>query len=233
MDLQPLSSPVFSFGLFGEAQVLVSSYERSLPGQSCEWDICQRHQLKMVYSAAILCLVITISNLITLLTHQGHEIAWVCLTACSLDICGNCLVMFWLTLPKFRRATWYATSASISTGICRGNTTKTYQLSASSSLPSSSGDGLQTTPTGDSPVHRTSKHGGRASTGGVLSHLWRADVNSRPSNRVRSNIQDPEIESQGSLDERLPCQDDIDIALAIHPHVDTEESSNQAGTPRV
>ncbi|KAG8835280.1 hypothetical protein FRC18_000720 [Serendipita sp. 400] len=43
------------------------------------------------------CLSMTLVNLALL--ARGHELGWTCLLICCLDICGNTLVMFWLTRP--------------------------------------------------------------------------------------------------------------------------------------
>ena len=173
-----------------------------------------------VNRAGILSLLMTSSNLLVLIVINGHEIAWICLTACSVDICGNCLVMFWLTLPKFRHATQYTTGAPTSapTVIRAAKSTKTYQLdtlfglSASSSVPTTGTTSTEGR-TGDS-VHGPRKQEKNGSTGGAPGHQQEAD---RPI--------DPEIEPLRSEDGQLHCQDDIDLALTMHPIGDKEVST--------
>ncbi|KAG9055456.1 hypothetical protein FS842_002155 [Serendipita sp. 407] len=48
-------------------------------------------------TATSCCLSMTLVNLALL--ARGHELGWTCLLICCLDICGNTLVMFWLTRP--------------------------------------------------------------------------------------------------------------------------------------
>ena len=182
--------------------------------------------------ATILCLVMTISNLVVLVITSGQEIAWICLTTCSLDICGNCLVMFWLTLPRFRRTLQHATSAPISASreIRGGNSTKPYQLDTLFGLSATSSLATETTSAGGRidimsgryPTRGLPKEDRHVSTGDVLGHLWRPGMNPRPSERGMSHMQDPEIESRSSLEEPTRCLDDIDHALTRHSLADNQ-----------
>ncbi|CAG7853169.1 SubName: Full=Uncharacterized protein {ECO:0000313/EMBL:CCA72776.1} [Serendipita indica DSM 11827] len=162
--------------------------------------------------ATVLYLIMTISNILNLI--PGQMITWICLTICSLDICGHTLVMFWLTRPKFRRATQQPANicGSASAGVSLSKATKLHQLDTAFGLSYPSWQSTDRT----SIVDQVTKRDGPWCEKDVLDDTRGANTHELPSEGVRSSqraIFDPEIQSNHSAGDESGLQDDLDLAL--------------------
>lgn len=192
--------------------------------------------------ATVLCLVMTVSNLIVL--TPGHEIAWICLTTCSLDV----------------RYTSQATNdPQPSTSRKGGRISKTYRLESLSGTTRKDGDTKMCSQpieigtyssrpnTSTGPIESTSprRHEHeerlqgtsrvtmpvfpplalRRSTGAVLSHLWPSEwIQSSPTNKILE-----EVEPQEPVEPPLGFADDLDIAATVHSFDEVANDVNGRG----
>jgi hypothetical protein len=51
------------------------------------------------FIASTLCFISSVANLTALAALHGHEVAWLCVTSCTIDITINALIAFWVTRP--------------------------------------------------------------------------------------------------------------------------------------
>jgi hypothetical protein len=51
------------------------------------------------FIASTLCFLSSVANLAALAALHGHEVAWLCVSSCSVDITINAVIAFWVTRP--------------------------------------------------------------------------------------------------------------------------------------